>query len=189
MTNVVTSGLDSRPLTEPNISYLPEYNSQQLQSHRHCSSPILKFALAGKLEQVAYKMHTTADRWHLHSCLGKSTVSPFIIRHSSPHTQTIIFFFANIMWHAATSVGALKRARLRVKTKKAILNTCYKHNVTLPEVKRTMSSRTYVCFLVFFSSFTHTDKSRLFVTVANRNHFDVTFFTWYEVRNLTLKLL
>ena len=93
-----------------------------------------------------------------------------------------------MMWHARIFVGALKRDRLCVKTKTAILNTCYKHTVTLPEVKRTVSSRTWVYFLVLLSSFTHPAKSRHFVTVANRNHVDVTFFTWYEVRNLILKL-
>jgi len=38
-------------------------------------------------------------------------------------------------------------------------------------------------------SFTHISKSRTFVTVVNLTQADMTFLTWYEARNLILKLL
>ena len=38
-------------------------------------------------------------------------------------------------------------------------------------------------------SFTHISKSRTIVTVVNLSHANMTFLTWYEARNLILKLL
>lgn len=55
----------------------------------------------------------------------------------------------NLLGQPEISVGALKRARLRIQNPESgHFNTCYKHTGTPSEAHTTTSSTTYVCFRV-----------------------------------------